>query len=151
MCRATGCPLRQEIRTNYFSLSFDGNQSLQVEVNVIIKPQPLLFWQVVLYPTQTWGKVLILQQCDLHASQNRNIRLTSNLNDGTQQKLLFPLPTHVLSEARINCQYILYKNNSQKPHPGKTVSHPPFNMEANYCKCFLPLTLALCLFLRWYD
>lgn len=150
MCWATGCPLRQETRTNYFSLSFDGNQTLQGEVNVIIKLQSLLFWQAVLYPTQMGGKILIVQQRDLHASQNRNIHLMSNLNDGIRQKLLFPLPIYMLSEARINCQYILYKNSSPKTHPGKPCPIQRSLGKQTTANISCPW-LTLCLCLHWYN
>lgn len=144
MWLAAGCPLRQERRTNYFSLSFirksDLSSSGKCNYQATVS---FLFWQVALYSTQAWGKVLMVQHRNLHAFLNMNIHLISNLNDGTQKKLLFP-PTHAhLSEASINCQYILYKNNSRETHSGKTLSHSTFVVKTNSCKSLLSLALPL--------
>lgn len=118
---APGCRMlsQEERRTNYFFLSFlrksdlssSGKRNYQATAS-------FPFWQVVLYPTQVWGNVLIPQHRDLHALLNRNTHSVSDINDGTQQKLLFPPPMHMLSGTSINRKYILYKNNSHKTRTG---------------------------------
>ena len=127
MWLAAGCPLRQERRTNYFFLSFiqksDLSSSGKCNYQATVS---FLFWQVVLYSTQVWGKVLMVQHRNLHAFLNMNIHLISNLKRWDTKETSLP-PTHAhLSEASINCQYILYKNNSRETRSGKTLV--PFNI-----------------------
>lgn len=140
MWLAAGRPLRQE-NTNYFPLSFLWKPDLSSSGKRNYQPTvSFLFWWVVLYPTQTRGKVLLLQHCNPHTFLNMNIHLISNINDGPQHERLFPPPTHTLSEASINCEYILYKTRT---HSGKSVSHSTFTVKTNYCKSLPAPTLPL--------
>lgn len=120
MWLAAGCPLRQERRTNYFSLSFirksDLSSSGKCNYQATVS---FLFWQVVLYSTQAWGKVLMVQHRNLHAFLNMNIHLISNLNDGTQKKLLFPPPMHISQKQVLIVNTFCIKTTAAKHIQGK--------------------------------